>query len=242
MKIAICDDDVKFACVFENILLRKYSNYPNLSVEVYFSGEKLCSTMDDGIYFDVIFSDIKMQKISGIDVGSHLRNNLENHSTILVFVSNYESYHKSLYPVSPIAFISKPSYEIELENVMQLINKKMKQSSDIITIRIRQEVHKIRRQDILFFESNKRKIVLHTLKYQLEFYKTMSEVFDLCDENFVQIHKSYIVNLNNVKIFAAHTLTMQSGDQIPIGGHYVKSTKEKVVGFLKVNNIEYFGI
>jgi len=68
-RIAICDDEPAVCSQIETILLN-YSEESNLDIEiqVFYSGEELCKFLEDGEGFDLIFLDIELKLINGIEV------------------------------------------------------------------------------------------------------------------------------------------------------------------------------
>lgn len=86
------------------------------------------------------------------------------------------------------------------------------------------EIYKLSRADILSVESKERKILIRTVDDTVLLYKySLSSLSDFLTEPFLQCHKSYIINRNQIKKFdcTKNVLIMRFGDHsIPVGRKY----------------------
>ena len=88
MKIAICDDDKKICTQIESTLLEYAEKFmQNIEVLVFFSGEDLIEYMNKGNIFQLIYLDIEMKKMNGVDVGKYIRKILKDYATEIVYIS-----------------------------------------------------------------------------------------------------------------------------------------------------------
>ena len=104
MKIAVCDDS-KEICIKITELIRKCGNAAEISV--FSCGEALLSSGED---FDIIFLDIEMKKLSGIDTAKKLRSLEEpgGHKAIVIFITAFREYMEQAFDVSAFNYITKP--------------------------------------------------------------------------------------------------------------------------------------
>lgn len=89
MNIAICDDDE--SCVNQiKQLLQSYQESENLCIRTYYSGKAFIENLDEALENDIVFLDIEMPDISGIEVAHKLR---EEHSEMMIiFVTSHLNY------------------------------------------------------------------------------------------------------------------------------------------------------
>jgi len=240
IKIAICDDDKNMAGELENIINKDKQNGLEISINMYFSGEGLCSALQQNEYFDIIFLDIQMKGMSGIDTAKYLRNDSCNNETVLIFVSSYETYHKELYPVSPMAFISKPVKESEVIKVFRTALQKVISNNETFFVKNGRDTHRLRKSEIAYFESYGRKMILHTNNEKYEYYQSIADLLaNLNDNDFIQIHKSYVVNLNNVNRFSSRCLLMSNNSELSIGAKFSAAVKTKTTDYIKKKSVNY---
>ena len=77
-----------------------------LELEVYSSGEELICGYEEGNRFDLIYLDIEMKGIDGIETARWIRE--QHYHMILIYVSSYDTYLKQLFEVEPFRFLQKP--------------------------------------------------------------------------------------------------------------------------------------
>ncbi len=77
-------------------------------IEVFYSGESFLADIMQGNQFDLIYLDIEMDQINGIEVGRQIRKEMKDYTTEIVYVSGKDEYDRQLFEVQPLHFIPKP--------------------------------------------------------------------------------------------------------------------------------------
>ena len=105
LKIAIVDDE-KLVCSEIMGMLKKYEIEKSFSFSVYsyLSGENLIYEIDDGNSFDLIFLDIELESINGVQVGEYIRNRYNDQKCQIVYVSSKTKYALELFKIRPFDF------------------------------------------------------------------------------------------------------------------------------------------
>lgn len=193
MNIAICDDDKKFRDFLENHL-RNY--YDERSIPLNFfhfsSGEEF---LENDLLFDLVFLDVEMGNINGIDTGKELKK--KNPHCIIIVITAYEKYLDDAFSIQAFRFLSKPLNIVRLykalDDVAELIN------NDIIVFYDMQEKQNVRiyTNDIIYIEVKRKKIKIVTVNgtyYSNEKFEVWKS--KLNGISFVSPHSSYIANLD----------------------------------------------
>ena len=120
MKIAICDDMELYRkdiidAIDSKKLLGDFVEYTEFD-----SAEALLVAYETTKY-DVIFLDVEMAKLNGIDAGIQIRN--KNNKTIIIFVSSYPHYSIPAYECEPLYYLTKPFKNNDLTKVFNKISK-----------------------------------------------------------------------------------------------------------------------
>ena len=217
-KIAVCDDEKNICSSIENVILDYQKELcTELEVEVFYSGKELCRAIDNEERFDLIFLDIEMDLLNGIEVGIKIRQEKDDYITKIVFVSGTEQYYRQLFNVQPLNFILKPIDPLKIRENIKLAMKLSNQLDGLFTYKKRQEVYKIDVKDILYFESMDREIRMLTIKGEEKFYGKLEDVLAQVGKyQFMQIHKSYIVSYNQVTQFKYEQVLLANGECLPI--------------------------
>ena len=184
---------------------------------------------------DLLFLDIKMPNLTGIDFLKTLKNPPKT-----IFTTAYRDYAIESYDLGVIDYLLKPitferffkavdRYLGDQKKQSQSIQYKEKETDDFMLVKSGNKHHKVVINDILFIESLKDYIKIHTVdnKRIVSKYRISEIEQELKEESFLRVHRSYIININKISAFTVNDIEVNS-TEIPIGASY----KEKVVSFL----------
>ena len=165
---------------------------------------------------DLIFLDIEMPLLSGLDF---LRSTSD--PVKVIFTTAYSNYALECYEFDVIDYLVKP---ISFDRFLKAANKaysvfdeiKSKGSDQDIFIKTDQKLVRVIINDILFIEAMQNYLIIQTVNEKLITLLPLKGVFNLLPENdFIQTHKSFIVNKNRVEAIVGNELIMLK-HRIPI--------------------------
>src|SRR5665648_1177393 len=108
-RIAICDDEPVICQQIENIILNcQIIINKEMKIEVFYSGEELCAFIENGYEFDLIFLDIELKLINGIETCRKIREEYKDDITQVVYISAKQGYAMDLFDSRPLNFLVKP--------------------------------------------------------------------------------------------------------------------------------------
>ena len=223
IKIAIVEDDDNDA----ELLTRLLGEYAaarahNFSVARYADPQRFFDESDSEP--DIVFFDICMPGLSGMDAARKLR---ERHSkVIIVFVTNMMQYAVEGYSVQASDFIVKPANAASVSRVMDRVTVLADNNSDK-TIRVKDAVSgsisMLRVGDIYYVEVSLHRLTWHTSAGNIADWGTLDSVQSkLPTKVFSRCHVSYLVNLEHVKEVKKDQVTV-GNDVLPVS----RSQKKK---------------
>lgn len=216
--VAVCDNE-KVICDRMREFSERYAKEKNIAMDImtFFSGEDLYEALTGGDSFDLIFLDIEMNRLSGLDVAKAIREFQDDLLTQIVYISAQQQYAMELFETHPLNFLVKPlEYESVAKTLHKAIRLKMKRG-EIFSYSIKGETHRVPISNILYFESCGRKLRIVRTGDVEEFYGRISDLtIRLTNKRFVQIHKSYIVNIDYIDFVDGNNITMYNGDILPL--------------------------
>jgi len=211
--IAICDDD-KVVCSDIDSILEDYNS--NFNIRIFHSGEQLLKYLVNN-YVDLIFLDIEMSKLNGIDVGRKLRDEIQNFSTQIVYISSKESYAIHLFKVRTFDFLLKPIKSKDIINCLENLQRQIQKQIGCFEFQADGAYTKIPLNEILYFECNNRIVEIVTTKQNYSIYSKLYKIKDqIKSPDFVMVHRSYLVNFNFVQSYSYEEIIMVNGDRITI--------------------------
>lgn len=229
-KIGICDDGKNVCSSIEDMLLQYAKiNSKKLDVEVWYSGEGLCSYLAQKNQLDILFLDIELVQMSGIEVGNFIRNQLENRNMQIVYISSYVSYAQQLFKTQPAEFLVKPVTQEMVNDVMELMDKLFGNYIGIFEFRKGKEFYHVPFKDILYFVSDGKKVKVITASKEEEFYGKLKEIMKSLPKEFIAIHQSFIVNKKYVLKYAYDYVEMLDGMKLTISKVNRKKVRQSIL-------------
>ncbi|MFZ7120462.1 MAG: LytR/AlgR family response regulator transcription factor [Eubacteriaceae bacterium] len=203
ISIALCDDNELFLQYLNKLIINYDAD--NFKVHTYKNPNKLIfDVCESDQNFDLVFLDIEMPSINGIDLAIDIKTKLKDLS--IIFISAYDR-ALDAYKINAFDYICKPIREKLLyESLDRFLieyrkNKQYKEKSLYYTLKNNCDYFKINYKDILYFEKDKNKVILYyeqNNKMQItHFYKSLNQVEkELLMDNFIRCHSGFIVNKN----------------------------------------------
>lgn len=198
INIGICDDEAHLRKSLRLLLETKLQLMgEDYRMFEYDSGEALAA--DGGrAWPDILFLDIEMKQLSGMDTARLLRK--RDARTILIFVTAYPDFVFQGYEVHAFHYILKPYDEHKIQTVLEQALKELGKSREqFFAFEYKSGALKIPLKKILAFSSDRRKVavVLNDGK-TLDFYGKLDDVEKKLPDYFIRCHNRHLVNLNHV--------------------------------------------
>ncbi|MCM1273236.1 MAG: LytTR family DNA-binding domain-containing protein [Clostridium sp.] len=231
LKIGICDDDREFIVQLEE-LLQKYIEKNRLKAEIqgFTQSRELFQFIENGEMFDILFLDIEIDAVSGIDIGRALRLEYHNDYTQIVFISLRENYALQLFDMRPLNFLVKPVEYKKIEYIMDEYSRLFNIQNNYFEYQVGKQKYRIDERSILYFQSFGKKTFMVTSTGQKEFYGKLSDAYTRLNGNiFCAVHKSYIINLRYVSEYGNDKIEMTNGDVIPVSRSMRDKLNEKII-------------
>lgn len=190
---------------------------------------------------DLALMDIMIKgDMNGIAAAEEIKRNLD---IPVVFLTAYadENTLNEAKLAEPHGYILKPFKDVDIQTAIEMALHKHgkeqelklesdflrslaehKQDADVIFVKNRSRLIRVKHEDLLFVEALKDYVVVHTRMESYTIHSTMKEVERKLDERlFVRVHRSYIVNLQAIDSIKYAMITMEGMDkEIPVGGSY----------------------
>ncbi|MGY0373816.1 LytR/AlgR family response regulator transcription factor [Clostridium sp. JNZ J1-5] len=231
MKIAICDDNINMASYIEDYI----DTLPlkHITCEVFTSGRDLIHFIEsENQFFNIYFMDIEMSGKNGIETSKYIRQHDKN--ALIIFITNYKEYVYQVFDVLPFRFLVKPIDRKALNKVLGEAIEYIHTMKQIFFFKQEKAVIQVPFEEILFFEGNRRKVRIVTLQEEYQFYSKISEVKEKIDMTlFFQIHASYLVNMEHVKLIDASQVILKNNICLSISRRFRKDVKEQHLKYLE---------
>lgn len=227
LQIAIVDDEEneidKIYQITSNFFKDKEIEH---SIATFTSGEELLDKKAD---YDLIFLDVQMEGIDGIETAKQIRRN--NKKVQFIYITNYTESMKMSFAVHPFAFLEKP---IDNEGLCNNLSDYISYYNEIykkneVSFKSRNGTVIVNMQDILYFEyidNRQINVVLKKSAYSIiDSMNNLQKQF--AEHDFLSPHKSFLINMAMIQSFYS-SLIMVNGVEIPIARNKRKQINKQL--------------
>ncbi len=213
MNICLCDDNAAVCEELKRVIFDFIGEDQSAFVDCFESGEKLISHYSNGGHYDIIFLDIEMTGINGIETATKIKQMSED--TIIIFVSSHKSYVFDAFRCEALHFIVKPISRDEFEDVFRRAMNKYRSTQIFFPLRWQNGRMNIKISSITYIEGVRRHLRVHTETQTFEAVGKLSDAYEeLKNLGFVQVHQGYIVNMHCIQRFNSTDVTLEDGTQV----------------------------
>ncbi len=234
--IAICDDEYLTCQEIEKIIIENAVMFgTTFNIDIFYTGEALMEHIRCGSSYDFLILDIELTNASGIDVGKYLREQNRNFHTQIIYISSKETYAMKLFSVQPLDFLVKP---IRTENLTRALKRGFEiigDSSDYFIYKTGRDNATISCKDILYLSSDKRIINIVCRDETIEYYGKLADELKKLPDYFLQVHTSYVINMNAIKKSNGDSVIMNNEKEINISRKYADAFRKNV--FLRMKKM-----
>ena len=223
IRIAIVDDEKVIREQIKKLIEKKQTD---CEIDTYGTGEDLLKA--DSVY-DIIFLDIQMDGMNGIETARALRQKADN--TVLIFITGVKEYVFDAFDVAAFHYLIKPIEEHKFSEVYDRaaleVGKRKQQTNGQLFVKTRNRNATFNQSDILYIESRAKKVEIHTKTDTVEAYAAIGELEKQLVGSFYRCHRGYLVNMAFIMEYGNDSITLHNGETIIL-------SKDKYSEFVKV--------
>ncbi|WP_431199595.1 LytR/AlgR family response regulator transcription factor [Mucilaginibacter sp. P19] len=183
---------------------------------------------------DITFIDVDMRQLSGLELAG-----MVNLYTTVVFTTAFPEYALQAFDREAFDFLLKPINYERFAKCIQKARRKITRpgksgshvQEDFFTIKseVKGRLVKIRFDEVIYMEGSANYIQIYTTETKHTTYLTIKEIErHLPTSLFARIHRSFIVNINFVKVIERGQIRLQNGESLVMGDHYKKAFLDRM--------------
>lgn len=232
LQIAICDDEQFYR---EKIqwLLEDYLKEHDLSYEItlFISGEEFLEKSENAVRYDIVFMDINMNEMDGIQTAMQMRT--FHSETYIVLITAFINYALDGYKVNAVRYIMKDRLESAMTECMDAILQKMQIAQ--VTFSFMEGERRLYTDNILYVESQRHKLIFYYMEEEIVHYHIYDKL-DVIEQKlqgygFLRIHKSYLVNMKHIRKVSNYVVYLDTGKELPVPRLKYQTVKEEFVAY-----------
>lgn len=193
---------------------------------------ELLFEMDQGNSYDLFLLDVKMDGISGIELGKEIRKRYQE--TFIIYISGYISYAVDAIEVNTFRFIPKSSLDKKLpEALEQLLPKLEEQKREYYLVKYYLDTEVLQVRDIYAMKKEDKYVVLYHKGGESRVRKSLKEVLnEIHSDEFVETKRGCAVNVRHVVALRSHEILLRNGMTVSVGRCNLNEVKRKLENLL----------
>lgn len=228
-RFAVCDDNPADRDYVVR-LIREWNKKAEvmLQIDSYPSAEAFLFAYEESGDADVLFLDIEMGDISGVELAKRLRN--AGARLQIVFITGYMEYIGEGYDVEALHYLLKPVTEEKLNEVLDRAMERLKTREHEMVISLCDGVVRLPLYEIRYLEVRRNYVTIHAAE-EYSVKRSLNELAEELDESFCRIQRSYIVNLRFVKKVTKTEVILKDGTVLPLSRKMYESVNQALIRY-----------
>ncbi|WP_418969095.1 LytR/AlgR family response regulator transcription factor [Alloscardovia omnicolens] len=221
LNVAVVEDDDKAARTLADFL-STFSQSQGTQFKITRFTDPTVLLEDYKPVWDIVFMDIEMPNMNGMDAAYALR--ALDQKAVLIFVTNMAQFAAKGYEVNALDYIIKPYMYADFERKIARAVAVCNSAADSIVITFRGSGQRVRVRDIEYIEVRRHTVQYHTEQAVLSSTGSLQKLQEVLEpKGFLRCSKAFLVNPHHVMSVSSTELIVSSGDRVPVGRAYHKS-------------------
>lgn len=230
IKIAVCDDEAAMCEQIQQMTAQVLGRGREPFEMIHYLNPQ--DLLADPSHLDLLFLDIQMPGVNGVELARRLR--ARGSDCAIIFVTVLEDRMLDAFEVEAVDYLCKPVDPERLERTLKRVLKRWKDTAEkSLFIQTKTWSRNVKVRDIYYCEVINRKIYLHTESGVIEYYGRLKETERQLGSSFIKCHRSYLVNLHHLQEYRDGTITLENGARVPVSRNQQQALMEGMMQYMR---------
>lgn len=230
IKIAVIDDEEQIRKLILRNIKKTVQEHHDIEISTYASGTSFWEELQNGKTPDILFTDIQMQTLDGVELGKRARKMCPD--MYIVFITSYEEYAAESYRIEAYQYILKQDLEFRLPGVVrQLTERLRKKEKEFCIIKDGTEQVKLFYKDILYLYKSKGAKYVNYVTAQCvvrERNSLENALKTLDNRQFLLVERGYAVNIKKISRLSGDTIYLEKGYEVQVSKARLAEVKREI--------------
>lgn len=230
LRIAVIDDEETFTHIItKRIQTRLTATNTSAEIDSFTDSTQMLQSAA-ATHYDLVFLDIDMPEITGIDIAKKLR--MWQADTEVVFCTNKDELVYDTIQYSPFRFIRKSRFDKEIDEALDTYLEK-RNAQTMTTVFLTDDGKKtVKTAEIRYIEVKSHKLTVHMADDMFMANGNLSDVeSEISGYGFIRIHKGYLVNFRYIHLIHQKEIRMDDGTLLPLSRQKLAYTQKELMRF-----------
>ena len=232
VRIAVVDEEkIMSEIIYYRVKNVMYYQRQDYILNTFTSGKELLEE-HEADPFDLVFLDIDMPEITGLQIAQKLRDRDSNIE--IVFVTNKSELVYESFKYTPFRFIRKTRMDYEIEETITSFLAKREKSKVTYVFSLKEGKKTVTLTDIIYIEAHSHKLSVFMSGSYFVANGNMKDIEKSISEfGFIRVHQSFLVNYRYIFFVKPKEIILDNGNSLPISRGKVEIVQEELMRFLK---------
>ena len=189
------------------------------------------------IKYDMVFVSYTVNQCCGVKIAHVLRQRkIEN---IIIMGNSPSDFMIDVFEISSFRYLFKP---ITTQKIIKVLEDYFAQYGNDYNVLLKsnRETVCVNTKNIVFLEADNKHCFVHLRQGTIRCAKTLNSISNsLTNNHFCKVHRAFVINFNYVSRYNRESISLKSGDSIPVGGHYWRDFKNTFQDYAEQNRISH---
>lgn len=230
IRIAIIDDDENMRKIISRHIEKAKEPEDKVEIHTFSSAEEFLEKFEEDTEYHMMFTDIQMENMSGIDLVKEIRRQMPG--IYIVFITSFSEFAAESYVLEAYQYILKQDMDRRLPRVIKRLITRVKQrEKQYRVIEKNSDMTKIYYRDIIYiYKVKAAKYVCYVTKdgevrERISIEKLYSE---LESKQFILVERSYIVNMKHICKISDEMIYLENGNRVTISQSRIPEVKRTI--------------
>ncbi len=231
VKIAVVDDEKAFRQILRMAVRSVFSEMEEeCRITEFEDGSGFLETIKGGEKFDILFTDIQMQGVDGMELGRRVRRFCPE--IYIVFITSFEEYAAESYRIEAYQYILKQDLDSRLPGILrEIVGRICADEKEFRIVRNGTETVKIYYRDIIYlYKSKGAKYVNYVTEDGIyrERISLEEALKELDSRIFIPAGRGYVVNMRRILKIRQNVLYMEKGYEVQVSQAKLSEVKQQI--------------
>ncbi|MFV0466943.1 MAG: LytR/AlgR family response regulator transcription factor [Lachnospiraceae bacterium] len=236
LTIAICDDEKQFLHRIRDYVTESLNKkHVVFEIDTFNSGQAFINTGFELAKYDIVFMDINMDQMNGLEAAQRIREISKD--VYIVFVTAFIDYSLEGYKVNAIRYLLKNNVNMgkAIHECLGAILENMDYNIETEEFEFKEGTRTVSLDRIVYIESKLHKLKFFVLEDQIEVY-TLYEILNKMEEKlnkdtFLRIHQSYLVNMKYISSINRTEVILRDHSRLPMPRARYQEAKDRFIAY-----------
>lgn len=237
MKLAIIEDEQAHRELLSEYLEEWGKEQAvSLCIKAFASAESFLFAWEEERDFDVLFVDIQMKKMNGMEMARQIRQ--QDSDIIIIFTTGITDYMEEGYEVEALHYLLKPISRVKLDQCMDRALRKGGRERFLL-VQSKEETLKLSLERMLYVEARGHGCVIEFSSQtgetcRTEVSESISELEKkLGSEDFVKCHRSYLCRTGSIQRIDKTEIVLDNGSRVPVSRRLYAQTNQAFIRYFR---------